>query len=416
MRLRLKRIVRALSRRLVLTARLLCALCLVVANVQAAEPIRVLFIGNSFTFFNNMPEILKVLAASHQAGPRFETRMVVAPGATLQQLWDRGEARSVIKSSRWDFVVLQEQTSLGSVFLVNGIPRITSVDGFHQAVRWFAPEIKQSGAKTILLLTPSHRDAPEEQAALNYAYFEIAREVDASVAPVGIAWQKARVGSQAELWWWDGIHPSNRGSYLSACVLYASLTGESPVGLTQRIAAPAVNVDGSGAVKYGDIVEIVNLDADESKRYQRTAWDVHRELLQAKGYLSFSKPSAPVLPSLPRGRSIQSSDLQGTWAGELRLFVFPEDMSLELTPSRPSFKGQLTLKLKIERPGPPPRSSILADLVLIEDELRFTDNDPVAGHVKFRGVLTDTGLVGIAQVLNAEDKVTAVGSWSLKKN
>jgi len=407
-------VARALIRRLALTVTLLCTLCLV-ANVRAAEPIRVLFVGNSFTFYNNMPEMLKVLAASHAGGPRFETQMVVAPGATLRQLWDRGEARSEIKSSRWDFVVLQEQTSLGSVFLVNGIPRITSVDGFHQAVRLFAPEIKRSGAKTILLLTPSHRDAPEEQVALNYAYFEIAREVDASVAPVGIAWQKARVGSQGELWWWDGIHPSNRGSYLSACVLYASLTGESPVGLTRRIAVPAVNVEGTGAVKYGDIVEIVNLDADESKRYQRTAWDVHRELSQAKGYLSFSKPSAPVLPSLPRGRSIQSSDLQGTWAGELRLFVFPEEMSLELTP-KPSLKGQLTLKLKIDRPGPPPRSSILADLVLKEDELRFTDNDPVAGRVKFRGVLTDTGLVGIAQVSDAEDRVTAVGSWSLKKN
>ncbi len=82
----------------------------------------------------------------------------------------------------------------------------------------------------------------------------------------------------------------------------------------------------------------------------------------------------------------------------------------------PSLKGQLTLKLKIDRSGPPPRSSILADLALIEDELRFTDDDPMAGRVKFRGVLTDTGLVGIAQVSDAEDKVRAVGSWSLKKN
>src|SRR6266480_3817529 len=117
MRLILMGVVRGLSRRLALAVTLLCTLCLVVANVRAAEPIRVLFVGNSFTFFNNMPEMLKVLAASHQGGPRFETRMVVAPGATLQQLWDRGEARRVIKSSRWDFVVLQEQTSLGSVFL-----------------------------------------------------------------------------------------------------------------------------------------------------------------------------------------------------------------------------------------------------------------------------------------------------------
>src|SRR6267154_959023 len=83
-----------------------------------------------FTFYSNMPEMLKVLAAAHAGGPRFETQMVVAPGATLRQLWDRGEARSEIKLSRWDFVVLQQQTSWGSAFLVNELRRITSVDGF----------------------------------------------------------------------------------------------------------------------------------------------------------------------------------------------------------------------------------------------------------------------------------------------
>jgi len=137
--------------------------------------------------------------------------------------------------------------------------------------------------------------------------------------------------------------------------------------------------------------------------------DFVTELSQAKGYLAFPKPSPPVLPRLPRGRSIQPAQLEGTWTGELRLFIFAEEMSLELTPE-PILKGQPTLKLKIDRPGPPPRSSILADLALIEDELRFTDDDPLAGRVKFRGVLTDTGLVGIAQVSDAEDKVRAVGS------
>jgi|SRR6267154_524933 len=128
-RLILKGVARAFIRRPALTVTLFFTLCLV-ANVGAAEPIRVLYVGNSFTFYSNMPEMLKVLAAAHAGGPRFETQMVVAPGATLRQLWDRGEARSEIKLSRWDFVVLQQQTSWGSAFLVNELRRITSVDGF----------------------------------------------------------------------------------------------------------------------------------------------------------------------------------------------------------------------------------------------------------------------------------------------
>jgi hypothetical protein len=385
-----------------------------IAHGGTGSQVRVLFIGNSFTFYNNMPEVLKTLGASRAEGPRFEVQMVVAPGATLQQLWDGGEARSTIKSSKWDFVVLQEQTSLGSVFLVNGIPRITSVEGFHQAVRQFVPEIKQSGAKAVLMLTPSYRDAPEEQGALNYAYFEIAREVGASVAPVGIAYQRARAGSQGDLWWWDGIHPSNRGSYLTACVLYASVTNESPIGLTAKVAAPTVSVDGTGIPKYGETVDVVNLDANESKLYQRTVWDLYRELQEAKGYLSFPKPGPPVLPQLPPGRPIEAARLGGTWLGELRLFVFPQEMSLELREEQ-ILKGQLTLKLKLDHPGPPPRSAALADLELAENELHFSDDDPVGGHVKFRGVLTEAGLVGIAEAFDKDQKVRAVGSWSLKK-
>jgi hypothetical protein len=64
------------------------------------------------------------------------------------------------------------------------------------------------------------------------AYYKVGKEVGATVAPVGVAWEKTvRGNASINLWQKDGSHPSLAGSYLAACVFYATVFGESPVGL-----------------------------------------------------------------------------------------------------------------------------------------------------------------------------------------
>ena len=70
------------------------------------------------------------------------------------------------------------------------------------------------------------------QDALTSAYLKVGQERSAEVAPVGIAWQKVRSSydSQINLYDSDGTHPSFAGSYLTACVFYASICDRSPIG------------------------------------------------------------------------------------------------------------------------------------------------------------------------------------------
>ena len=64
---------------------------------------------------------------------------------------------------------------------------------------------------------------------------EIADDLKAMVAPVGMAWQNVIAQKpQLELWQSDGIHPTREGTYLSACVFYAAIFKQSPAGLTYR--------------------------------------------------------------------------------------------------------------------------------------------------------------------------------------
>ena len=71
------------------------------------------------------------------------------------------------------------------------------------------------------------------------AFEEIADEIGAAIAPVGIAWQHARTKDAApELWDTDGSHPSREGSYLAACVFYSVICRASPEGTSYRGGLP----------------------------------------------------------------------------------------------------------------------------------------------------------------------------------
>jgi hypothetical protein len=185
----------------------------------------VLFIGNSFTARNDVPGLIAQLAAAR--GHALAHRLVQAGGASLRMHWNKGEAQRAIAGSRWDRVVLQEQSTLP----------IKNARRMHENVRLFDEAIRASGARTVLYLTWARRHAPETQETITRAYREIGAELGADVAPVGEAWERVLgTPGHPDLYDTDGSHPSLAGSYLAACVLFATLFGESPVGIASDVA------------------------------------------------------------------------------------------------------------------------------------------------------------------------------------
>ena len=112
-------------RRLLLLASLFAASIAGAAEVRPASSgapesqIRVLFVGNSFTYFHNMPVVLEAISNS-LSGPRVVTTMVASGGARLKDHWQEGDpALSAIRKGGWGYVVLQEQSGLGDVLIAN---------------------------------------------------------------------------------------------------------------------------------------------------------------------------------------------------------------------------------------------------------------------------------------------------------
>ena len=189
--------------------------------------LKALFIGNSFTARNNVPELIAQLAAAR--GQQFEHRLIQAGGASLRMHWNKGEAQKEILQTRYDYVVLQEQSTLP----------IKNAARMHENIRLFDQAIKDAGAKTALYLTWARQNAPETQAALTAAYTMIAEELGALVIPVGVAWQQFlrqhQQPRQSLLHDKDQSHPTLAGSYLAACVFFAVLFGENPTGLASNL-------------------------------------------------------------------------------------------------------------------------------------------------------------------------------------
>jgi prepilin-type N-terminal cleavage/methylation domain-containing protein/prepilin-type processing-associated H-X9-DG protein len=189
---------------------------LAVKNPNAAK--HILFIGNSYTGVNNMPDLVAALWQSSGSGPvQIQTHWV--GGATLQDHYQNPDVISLLNAGGWDIVVLQGQ-SQEPVFQ----PGV-----FFYYAGLLDAKVKKAGAKTVFFLTPAHANVPGMQTGLTNAYQTIARRLGAGLAPAGIAWEESLLmRPDIILHQEDGSHPTLLGTYLDACVFYAVLTGNSP--------------------------------------------------------------------------------------------------------------------------------------------------------------------------------------------
>jgi len=185
-----------------------------------SRSLNVLFIGNSFTARNDLPGLIALLAKA--GGHQLRHQLISAGGASLRTHWNKGHAQNRIKDGDFDYVVLQEQSTLP----VKNATRV------HENVRLFDQVIRAAGAKTALYMTWARQHAPETQRATTEAYESIGREIGATVIPVGLAWQTFLASYRSPaLHDKDKSHPTLAGSYLAACVFYAVIFAGSPIDL-----------------------------------------------------------------------------------------------------------------------------------------------------------------------------------------
>jgi hypothetical protein len=375
-----------------------------------------LFIGNSYTYNNNLPAQLVAMAQSATPPVPIETRTVAQPGVRLQQHWERGEALAALRQGPWDYVVLQEQSTLG-LLLIEGRHEVNDPDrAFHPYARRFAEEVRKVGAQPLFLLTWARRDTPESQARLTYSYMSVAREMEAPIIPAGLAWARVRQEHpDIPLYHQDGSHPSPAGSYLTACALYATLTGRSPLGLASVLTGHPMP---EGVLNPSKTVTLASLTPQEAELLQSMAWATYEELRQSGGYVEV-QPPAPELPTLPEGQPLAAPQLLGAWEGQMRFYSqeagqSPATLHLALTQVGEHLAGTV----RIVFPNGQKEGPFLLEALAVEpSRLRFATPllSQGKGKVEHEAVLTAEGLVGLARYENPRNHDRYVGTWRLHR-
>ncbi len=217
-------------RKLILRSALSLIVLLLVSGRSSGDT-NVLFVGNSYTYYNSMPQIFKAMAENLYPEQSFEVKFIGGGGATLKKHWEVGQALAEIQTGKWDFVVLQEQSSLGSKNLKNS----KSWGPFYNYSRKFAEVIKKHGGTTVFFMTWSRRDSRPQQRYLTTAYQTIARELESPLAPVGLVWDSIREHEGIDLFLKDGSHPSVEGSFLAALTLYGTIFDTIPSNTSGKL-------------------------------------------------------------------------------------------------------------------------------------------------------------------------------------
>lgn len=208
-------------------------------------PQSILFIGNSFTYYNN--SLHNHLRALMQAGghPVGTMRSVTISGARLAAHAPALEAQ--LAANPWDAVILQGNS-------MEAIEQ-AEVGEFDAAIRRYSKAIVSSGADPVLFMTWARTHLPAQTDILDAAYTAIGNETGAFVVPAGLAFKAASdTYPDISLRTADRRHPTLAGTCLAACTFYAALFHESPVGSAYT----------------------AGLDPDVAASLQETAWQTIR--------------------------------------------------------------------------------------------------------------------------------------------
>jgi hypothetical protein len=199
----------------------------------------VLFVGNSYTYVNDLPGEFVKLARS--GGHPVQAEMAAEGGWRLADHVGSEATLAKIRLRVWDDVVLQEQ-SQGPAS-----PSFRSTT-MYPAAEKLIHEVTAAGGKPLLFLTWAHKNGwPENnlpgfdamQGNITQGYLQLGMNQNIAVVPVGPAWSTVyRQNPGLALWQDDGSHPSPAGTYLAACVFYAALFDQSPAGLTYLAGLP----------------------------------------------------------------------------------------------------------------------------------------------------------------------------------
>ena len=211
--------------------------------------IHVLFIGNSLTYTNSLPQT--VLDLGKASGDTIRALQVALPNfAVIDHALGMSNAVGVIQSQPWDYVVIQQGPT---TTLVNR-------DTLIIAAKILDPHVKAAGGRIAAFMPWPNMDQPHLFDAVRTSAQLAAQAVQGVFIPAGQAWRESLLADPSiQLYSGDGYHPGPLGTYLAALVTYEKITGKDA-----RLLPPEAIVGGIRMSVSEDVVRHLQRVAHET--------------------------------------------------------------------------------------------------------------------------------------------------------
>lgn len=187
---------------------------------------KVLFVGNSFTYFWNMPQMVEAMAKDQ--GVNLETSQSTVGGSNLAQHWkeEKGtETRKILEEEKFDYVILQDHS----------MSTIDNPERFTTYAKKLIGLVKEKEAEPLLSMTWAYDSNPLMQETIGSSYIKLGKETGIKVVPVGTIFMNAQQARPDLEMYFDDKHPSSNGSYLIALIYYKYFTGKSVMEIPNRL-------------------------------------------------------------------------------------------------------------------------------------------------------------------------------------
>jgi hypothetical protein len=202
------------------------------ANINR-DTVRVLFVGNSYIYYNNLPQMVSLLSDS--LNTKIICKKSTYGGSTLGDHWNSRKGlrtRQILEEQKFDIVIIQD----------NSMWPLEHADSVFMFGKLLCDLIKSKNAVPYLYNTWSREATPETQGAINKVYQLLASETNAVLVPIGDVWAEAKKQKpDIQLYFNDGSHPSALGTFLIALGFVKKIAGSIPVKYATVYNYPAID-------------------------------------------------------------------------------------------------------------------------------------------------------------------------------
>lgn len=193
---------------------------------------KILFVGNSFTYFYNLPQVVAAMAKTQDVV--LETRHSTVGGSNLEQHWksEKGtKTRQMIAGNNWDYVVFNNHSRSA----------IDTPESFMEYGKKFIDLVRERGAEPVFMMTWAYKSNPLMQPEITRMYQKLCKETKSDYVPCGPLFAEVRKWRPELNMFDDDKHPSSNATYMLSLAFFKYFTKKSTADIPKRLTTVDIN-------------------------------------------------------------------------------------------------------------------------------------------------------------------------------